>query len=734
MRHNHYVLHLLALSALLSCSPDSYDDTEIWGKVNQLDQRVTTLEGQLTRMNSDISSLNVLVSAVKTNVYITDMTETSTGYTLTFSDGRVITIVNGGDVKAPHIGSNGNWWIGDEDTGVRAAGHDGADGRDGTDGKDGFTPYIGNNGNWWVNDTDTGIQAEGKDGRDGKDGTDGATPYIGVNGNWWIGDTDSGTSAVSGSSVNGRDGLTPYIGDNGNWWIGTNDTGVAAAGRNGTDGHDGADGYTPYIGENGNWWINGTDTNTPATGGSAAPGTSDIPLVSIELYEGNYYWVTVINGEKSYLTDGNGHMIPVVGGVRPIIRVDLTGNWVISYDGGITFVQILDNSGNPLQYRQCDCKTFFRSVEYVDGYLVMILYDGTVVRIRVEGSKSQDYEITGIPFEDQPNPDPGTPNTDIPSGAVFESGYIHNVPVIRISMPGIPHPDGGWVSLSGTDEDDQNTWVELDDDPHGIVIDDPDEQNTMKADIVFIVDNSGSMSEEADAVARDIISWANYLTSSGLDARFGCVGYSVDGKINGAIDMTTSSALSTYLNRASGTSRTVGFSGNNASTLQSKASSYKVTAECGAMAIRYADANFTYRQGTNRYYANFTDEPNQPNGNSGYSVEFFRSTANWPSGKGTVYTVYSGSTSYTWTTNYLEQPWLISTYTGGTSFTTNASFTGVNLKDLPVTGAMTNSHYIYFTDIRDKFDGGSHRIKITILTRDGRVRAQRIYSKIFGTL
>ncbi len=44
MKHYSYVLSLMALSAVLSCSKESYDDTEIWGKVNQLDQRVTTLE------------------------------------------------------------------------------------------------------------------------------------------------------------------------------------------------------------------------------------------------------------------------------------------------------------------------------------------------------------------------------------------------------------------------------------------------------------------------------------------------------------------------------------------------------------------------------------------------------------------------------------------------------------------------------------------------------------------
>lgn len=55
-------------------------------------------------------------------------------------------------------------------------GKDGVDGRNGTDGrdgKDGLTPYIGSNGNWHIGDTDTGVSAIGKNGRNGKDGKDG---------------------------------------------------------------------------------------------------------------------------------------------------------------------------------------------------------------------------------------------------------------------------------------------------------------------------------------------------------------------------------------------------------------------------------------------------------------------------------------------------------------------------------------------------------------------------------
>jgi hypothetical protein len=185
--------------------------------------------------------------------------------------------------EAPYIGSNGNWWVGGTDTGVKAAGDDGKPG------KDGETPYIGENGNWWIGFTDTKVKAAGTDGKDGEKGEDGETPYIGENGNWWIGETDTGVKAAGTDGTNGTngvDGLTPSIGENGNWWIGTTDTGVKAAATDGADGKDGADGTngvdgrTPQlkIGDDNLWYVsydngqNWESLNVKATGEMGATG------------------------------------------------------------------------------------------------------------------------------------------------------------------------------------------------------------------------------------------------------------------------------------------------------------------------------------------------------------------------------------------------------------------------------------------------------------------------------
>lgn len=123
----------------------------------------------------------------------------------------------------------------------------GEDGKDGEDGQDGITPHIGANGNWFIGTTDTGVKAQGNDGEDGQDGEDGkdaTSPTISVtaiNGGHRITITDAnGTKSFDvmdgQGGEDGQDGITPHIGTNGNWFIGTTDTGVKAEGKDGQGG------------------------------------------------------------------------------------------------------------------------------------------------------------------------------------------------------------------------------------------------------------------------------------------------------------------------------------------------------------------------------------------------------------------------------------------------------------------------------------------------------------------
>lgn len=76
----------------------------------------------------------------------------------------------GADGVTPHIGDNGNWYVGSTDTGKPSRGATGAPGKDGADGKpgatgaDGITPHIGDNGNWYIGDDDTGKPSRGEQG------------------------------------------------------------------------------------------------------------------------------------------------------------------------------------------------------------------------------------------------------------------------------------------------------------------------------------------------------------------------------------------------------------------------------------------------------------------------------------------------------------------------------------------------------------------------------------------
>lgn len=85
-----------------------------------------------------------------------------------------------GEYIVPHIGANGNWYVGDIDTGVRAQGEPGIPGT---------SPHIGENGNWFIGDTDTGVKAQGEPGQPG------TSPHIGENGNWYVGENDTGVPA-----------------------------------------------------------------------------------------------------------------------------------------------------------------------------------------------------------------------------------------------------------------------------------------------------------------------------------------------------------------------------------------------------------------------------------------------------------------------------------------------------------------------------------------------------------
>ena len=175
---------LFAVVALTSCK---YDDDDLWNSVHGLENRVAKLEELCKQMNTNISSLQTIVTALQNNVYVTGTTPLmkdgkEIGYTITFSKGNPITIYHG---------------------------------KDGQDGEDGTTPTIGVkkdtdgvyywtlNGEFIVVDGEK-IQAEGKD---GTNGTNGTTPQFKIENDYWFVSYDNGANWTQLGKATGEDGI-----------------------------------------------------------------------------------------------------------------------------------------------------------------------------------------------------------------------------------------------------------------------------------------------------------------------------------------------------------------------------------------------------------------------------------------------------------------------------------------------------------------------------------------------
>ena len=352
--------------------------------------------------------------------------------------------------------------------------------------------------------------------------------------------------------------------------------------------------------------------------------------------------------------------------------------------------------------------------------------------------------VPGIPADTEADPNPTLP--DAPNTNVANINYVvetasNGNKVIRFDLTGIQSPENPteWLRLYGTNTSEQNIWISIDDLPKGFTIENTidSEEQVSAVDLVFLVDNSGSMGEEADAVAKEILDWSKMLSKT-LDMRFGCVGYDYGGEVNGAINMCGINEIDAFLNRSGkyGIDRTMGFEGPDKDVLAKEYARYSTGTwsadECGVSSLRYADDLFNFRKNTNRVYVNFTDEPNYPQGHEPMSTQWVKDPNNWPTTKGTIHTIYS-STYVNWTERPLweEYPWNLSAYTGGTEIKTNSSFSGVSLSTLPITGALQNSYIIKFTNVESLFDGQPHKIKITILSPNGTVRAEKEYVVTF---
>lgn len=208
--------------SIVGCS--KYDDTDIRNDVDGLKDRVAALERLCQQMNANIGAMQTLVEALQNNDYISDVSTVEEngreiGYKITFNKRGVVIIYHGdkGDTGSsgitPIIGvkqdtdglfywtqkigeAEATWILDTKGNKVLAVGKDGVNGQ---------TPYIGTNGNWWIGTTDTGIKAQGEQGPAGKDGI---TPQLEIKDGRWRLSVDNGKNWTDLGPAKGDTGDT----------------------------------------------------------------------------------------------------------------------------------------------------------------------------------------------------------------------------------------------------------------------------------------------------------------------------------------------------------------------------------------------------------------------------------------------------------------------------------------------------------------------------------------------
>ena len=337
------------------------------------------------------------------------------------ADGR-----DGSDGITPIIGRNGNWWIGDYDTGVVASGKDGVngtngvDGKNGKDGQDAISPKLRyENGGIYVSydnevswvllvEIDSSL-GNGKDGKDGKDGVSITSCEINDKGEFIIhystGESDNlgkitGADGSNGSNgTNGTDGVSVSsceINDQGELVVMYSDGSSENLGRvvgnngsngtNGTNGENGTDGITPRLKintvtlqwevsyDNGENW---EELGVVAKGDNGQNGTNGdngqngvTPRLKIDT-DTNMWMVSYDEG-KNWQDLGVVATGPAGSdGMAPIVKIGEDGYWYISKNNGTTWIETgvkAEGSDGENGEKGNDGRGI-ASMEIIDGYL-----------------------------------------------------------------------------------------------------------------------------------------------------------------------------------------------------------------------------------------------------------------------------------------------------------------------------------------------------------------------------
>lgn len=429
------LLTLFAAISMLfvaSCGGDEYDDTALRNELTDLANRVARLEQLCQQMNTNISSLQTIVTALQNNDYVTGVTPITEngktiGYTITFAKAQPITIYHGKDGKdgqdgangkdgtTPIIGVkqdtdgiyywtlNGEWLLDANGNKIKAQGTDGKDGEEGENGKDGengadgITPQLKIENDYWYVSYDNGAswmqlgKAMGEDGKDGTDGTDGDSFFKDVdssNDEYVIFTLDDGTQIKlptwyafeqlrvlcnqMNTNITSLQSIVHALQDNDyiTACVPLMNEGVQI-GYTITFAKSGS--IVIYHGEDGKDGENGADGVTPVIG--AKYHTDNI-----------LYWT--VNGE--WLLNENGDKVRVHGedgengqdAITPQLKIE-NDYWYISYDNGVSWNQLGKATGEDGQNgtNGIDGDSFFQSITQDEDYVYLTLSTGEQIDV-----------------------------------------------------------------------------------------------------------------------------------------------------------------------------------------------------------------------------------------------------------------------------------------------------------------------------------------------------------------
>lgn len=179
-------------------------------------------------------------------------------------------------------------------------------GQDGVSGADGITPHIGDNGNWFIGETDTNKPSQGTNGVNGNDGVGITKSEVNTSGELVI--TYSNGDSTNLGKIVGKDGLDGTNGQNGlsayeiaknGGFIGTEEEWLKSLkGADGAKGEKGEQGLQGIQGEKGQ---NGKDGTNGTNGIDGIDGKDGIGITNAEINASGELTLTYSDGKSANL-------------------------------------------------------------------------------------------------------------------------------------------------------------------------------------------------------------------------------------------------------------------------------------------------------------------------------------------------------------------------------------------------------------------------------------------------